>query len=121
MILRANLTERHARALLRIKDDRTREKALEDIINKELNVQETEAHVDRILSNVDSSTKEAVTKRPYKSIECFYDAINRAITSIESSGFKIKQRKVENDAFTEITLLIPKSSENRLLVQVQDK
>lgn len=108
MILRANLTERHARALLRIRDDRLREKALEDIISKELNVQESELHIDNLLSKVDKSTKDPSEKNQFKSIDLFYNAINRAVASIENSGVKIKQRKIENESYTEITILVPK-------------
>lgn len=108
MILRANLTERHARALLRIRDDRLREKALEDIISKELNVQEAESHIDKLLSKVDKSTKDSSEKNQFKSIDLFYNAINRAVASIENTGVKIKQRKIENESYTEITILVPK-------------
>ena len=110
MILRANLTERHARALLRIRDDNAREKALADIISKDLNVQESEAYIDKQLSNVDKSTKERTESSTHKSINSFYDAINRAIASIKSTGVKIKQRKVENDNYTEISILVPKAN-----------
>ncbi len=114
MILRSGLTERHARALLRIKDDKLREKALEDIINKELNVQEAEQHIEGLLSFVDKSTKDNIKSQSYKSIDSFYDAITRAITLVENSGLKIKQRRIENDAYTEITILVPKSKENQV-------
>lgn len=108
MILRANLSERHARALLRIRDDNLREKALEEIICKDLNVLEAEAYVDKLLGKDAGPQKEQVKKRAFKSIDSFYDAINRAISSIESSGVKIKKRKIENDSYTEITILVPK-------------
>lgn len=109
MILRANLSERHARTLLRIRDDKLREKALEDIISRELNVSEAEAHVDKLLSK--NSEQESVTKKhAYKSIDSFYEAINRAISSAENSGVQIKRRKIENDKYTEITILVPKNS-----------
>lgn len=112
MILRASLTERHARALLRIKDDRTREKALENIINKDLNVQETEKHIDNLLKNVDESTFLTEKRKSYKSVDNFYEAINRAINLIEGSGIKVKQRRIENDTFTEITIVVPKEASN---------
>jgi ParB family chromosome partitioning protein len=114
MILRSGLAERHARALLRIKDDKLREKALEDIISKELNVQEAEQHIEGLLSFVDKSTKDNTKTQSYKSIDSFYDAITRAITLVENSGLKIKQRRIENDAYTEITILVPKSKENQV-------
>ena len=114
MILRANLSERHARALLRIRDDKLREKALEDIISKELNVSEAEAHVDKLLTKDSESASENSKKHVYKSISGFYDAINRAITSAENSGVQIKQRKIENESFTEITILVPKTAGDTL-------
>ncbi|MBQ4108516.1 MAG: ParB/RepB/Spo0J family partition protein [Clostridia bacterium] len=109
MILRANLTERHARALLRIRDDNLREKALSDIISKDFNVAETEAHVEKLLCK--GNEEKVQKKQSFKSIDGFYEAISRAISSIENSGIKVKQRKIENDSYTEITILVPKSAD----------
>ena len=110
MILRANLSERHARVLLRIKSDSLREKALEEIISKDLTVSEAEALADKLLGKSAPEQKETVKKSGFKSIDGFYDAINRAISCAESSGVKIKRRKIENDAYTEITILVPKDA-----------
>lgn len=111
MILRASLSERHARALLRIREDNLREKALEDIISKELNVSETEEHINRLLCKNSIEPKEERKKQSYKSIDGFYEAISRAISAAENSGVRVKQRKIESDAYTEITILVPKGVE----------
>lgn len=111
MILRASLSERHARALLRIREDDLREKALEDIISKELNVSETEEHINRLLCKNSTESREERKKQSYKSIDGFYEAISRAISAVENSGVRVKQRKIENDAYTEITILVPKEVE----------
>ena len=50
-ILDAGLTERHARALLRLKDAKKRAFALEEVIAKSYNVADTEALIDAILSS----------------------------------------------------------------------
>lgn len=108
IILRSKLTERHARALLRIYDDIERQRALEVIIKEEMNVSRAEELIDKITLK---SKPDEAKKRTYKSIGSFYDAINRAISAIENSGVKIKSRRVESDNYTELTILVPKSTE----------
>ena len=106
-ILDSRLTERHARALLRIYDDKTREKVLNYIIDNELNVTKAEEFVSKIISG---GEQESSKRKVYKSISSFYESITRAISAVEESGFKIKSRKIENDSYTELTIIIPKAS-----------
>ena len=103
-VLYNNLSERHARALLRILDPQKRNKALNQIISEGLNVSKTDELVDNIVKKERNEPK----KRLYRDVNSFYIAINRAIDQASSSGIKIKSRKVESDSFTELTILIPK-------------
>ena len=48
--------------------------------------------------------------RTYKDVKSFYSAIERAIDLIKNSGVNIKSRRIENDEFTEFTILIPKTA-----------
>ena len=107
-IIENKLTERHARALLRIYDSQERQKALNTVISCDLNVSKTDELVDKLISK---SAKEPPKKRSFKTINAFYEAISRAICAIEDSGYKIKSRKIENDNYTELTIMIPKQSE----------
>ncbi len=50
-----NLTERHARALLRISGESEREKLLEAIIKNNLNVQATDQLINRYLESIQGS------------------------------------------------------------------
>ena len=112
-ILQNNLTERHARALLRIYDVDTRRKVLDKIIEEGLNVTKSEELIEKIILSskmeaADTSTTSSM--RTYKDVKSFYSAIERAIDLIKNSGVNIKSRRIENDEFTELTILIPKTA-----------
>ena len=109
LILKHNLTERHARALLRVYDTTLREKLLNDIINQGLNVGKSEELIDSVISkdNVSSKMRQ---RNGYKDIKSFYSIIDKAVDSVKNSGVNIKSRRIENDDFVELTILISKST-----------
>lgn len=115
IILKNKLTERHARAILRIHDEDLRLSILNKIAIESLNVSKSEELVDKILDKSDQKQRVTI----YKDVASFYTAINRVIDTMSNSGFKIKSRKVENDNFTELTILIPKDSSPNL-AQIND-
>lgn len=108
LILKNGLTERHARALLRVLDPDLRTKLLNQIISEGLNVAASELLIDAHINKQSNEQKQA--KTGYKSVSAFYTAINRAIESIKSTGLAIKSRRVEGDEFTELTIFIPKEA-----------
>ena len=113
-ILSYGLTERHARALLRISDIELREKALDTVISKEFNVSSTENLVKSLLENSDNAREEQpkpVTAPTYKDISSFCNAITRAIDMAKTSELGIKCRKLDGEEFTELTIIIPKSKQ----------
>lgn len=110
-ILENNLTERHARALLRIWDEEIREKVLEQIISEGLNVEKSEELIDKALSKDEDKKQSKKAVIAYKDVKSFYVAIDRAIDTMKNSGVKVKSRRIENDNFTELTILIPKNSD----------
>ena len=108
LILQYSLTERHARALLRINDTILRGKLLGIIISEGLNVALTEALIESHLNKKEIQTVEKkVTSR---TISGFYSTITKAIDSIKSKGINVKSRRVEGDEYTELTILIPKQA-----------
>lgn len=109
LILKNNLTERHARALLRIADPVLRDKILGAIINEGLNVASTDELVESYLAKRDDKT--SASKGNSKGISAFYSTINRAIDTIKGQGIGIKCRRVENDDYTELTIIVPKNVE----------
>ena len=114
IMLQNKLSERHARALLRISDVKKREEILSTIINEQLNVAQTEILVDKSLSMAQPKLqKQQGEPRQYKDTDSFYFAINRALEQAKSSNLDIKTRKVVSDTFTEITIVIPTITEQQ--------
>ena len=118
-ILKNNLTERHARALLRIYDTDTRRKVLDRIIEEGLNVTRSEELIEKIIvsSKIEARDNIPQSVKTFKDVKSFYLAIDRAIDSVKNSGINIKSRRIENDEFTELTILIPKTEAPRELVK----
>lgn len=106
-ITEAGLTERHARALLRITDDKIREKTLEEIIERQLNVQQTDAMIERLLSG----KKKPKSKHVFivKDVRVFLNTINHAIETMKLSGINAQTLKSENDEYIECVVRIPKN------------
>ena len=109
IILKNGLTERHARALLRVYDTTLREKLLETIVEQGLNVGKSEELIDAALSK--ETTKTIRRRNTYKDIKSFYIAIDRAVDGVKNSGVNIKSRRIENDEYVELTILIPKDQD----------
>lgn len=113
-ILKNKLTERHARALLRVFDKEKREELLERIVKDGLNVANAEILVDNYINKSEENTSEitacAKSSKQYKDISSFSNAILRAIDQAKSSNFDIKTRKIVGETFTEITITIPNVS-----------
>ena len=106
IILKNGLTERHARALLRITDPILRDKILGMIISEGLNVSSTDELIEAYISRRDG--KQGEQKSTKRSINSLFSTINKAVSSIKEQGIDIKCRRIENDEYTEVTILIPK-------------
>lgn len=110
-ILKAHLTERHARALLKIEDKLTRRIALSEIIERNLNVSQSERYIDAILNEKNLKKSRNQKKRIIiKDIRIFENTINKAVNTMRSSGIDAMSNQSETDEFIEYTVRIPKSN-----------
>ena len=111
MIIENSLTERHARALLRLKDDAVRKNALKTIIRKNLNVASAEDLVDKILVEQKREKSESgKTKLIVKDIRLFINTIDKAVETMRSMGMNVETKRKETSDDTEIVIIIPKCS-----------
>ena len=100
-----SLTERHARTLLRICDDGMRTRALSEIIEKRMNVDEAERYVDRLLL---PKTPTRRNKLVVKDIRLFVNSINKAINVMKISGINAQSHREEDEDYIKYTVLISK-------------
>ncbi|HCC34947.1 MAG TPA: nucleoid occlusion protein [Ruminococcaceae bacterium] len=110
-ISNAGLSERHARALLRIADERVRDDALDNIIIKGLSVADTEKMVDELFDAPEAPHKPSAPKRLplIRDVRLFINTITRALDTMRQSGLNAIADKKETDEYIEYTVLIPKT------------
>ena len=108
---KAGLSERHARALLRIDNETVRREVLSRIITENLNVKQSERLVGIYLNSTPKSTQaKGNSKAVIKDIRIFLNTINRAIDMMRLSGINAESDKTDTENFIEYTIRIPKSA-----------
>lgn len=110
-ITKASLTERHARALLRLEKDFVGE-VLDFIIANSLSVKETEDYIDKILSDElpKSEDKSPIRKHAVGDLRLFTNSIQKLVNSMQDSGIQAFTRKKESNTHIEYTVKISKAS-----------
>lgn len=108
-----NLTERHARALLRLNDEADRINVTNYIIEHELNVSRTEEYIDEFLKAkenpqpvVEPETGKHVV-RLFKDVRFFLNTLNRAVGVMVDAGIGATVKQQESDDGLTLTICIP--------------
>lgn len=112
------LTERHARALLRLEDEEERGEVLSIIIKREMNVSRTEEYIEDIicaksrLAERESKPKGSEQKRKLviRNIRLFYNSIDHAVDVIKKSGIPVESTRKEVEEGVLISILLPKKA-----------
>ena len=111
LICKNSLTERHARALLRVRSEEDRGKLLRTVIARGLNVARTEELIERYLSE-SRTEKPAVPDKGQRvilrEVKLFYNSVQRAVDLIRGAGVDVQTEQKELADTTEITIRIPK-------------
>ena len=108
LVVANHLTERHCRALIRIQDKNARKKILSRVIERSLNVQQTEALVEEQLA-VEKKTEPASRTFIAKDIRIFMNTIEHAVKTMQSAGILAQAEKKDLGEYLEYTVRIPKN------------
>ncbi|ACL71098.1 nucleoid occlusion protein [Halothermothrix orenii] len=99
------ITERHARALLKLDNKEQQIKVIEEIKDKKLTVKQTEQMVNKLLDNKNRKAKVVTV---YKDLRIFTNSLKKTINEMKSAGLEVKVDKEESDDFIEFKIRLPK-------------
>ncbi|NMA34529.1 MAG: nucleoid occlusion protein [Clostridiaceae bacterium] len=108
-----NLTERHARALLKLPDEQLQLKVLRIVCEKGLNVKRTEELIERVIDKYlgqsrDKPSEKKLTKT-IRDIRIFVNTIRQAIELMKKSGVNAKAAQFDRGEYIEFIVRVPKA------------
>lgn len=109
ILIENNLSERHARALLKMPDERVQLKIINQIILQNLNVKDTESLVEEEVSKIlnENFHSEQKVKVFVNDIRVFTNTIKQAVDVMNKSGVNVNYLMEKKDNFYEIKINIP--------------
>lgn len=100
----SDLTERHARALLKLSDIDDQKKVVKSIIDKNLNVKETEKLIENMCNKI--KTSKSTFKINYK---IYLNTLKKSFSVIKSMSKDSSMNTLEHDDYMEVIIKIPKN------------
>jgi ParB family chromosome partitioning protein len=106
------LTERHARALLKLHDEQLQLKVLKYVCEKGFNVKRTEELVEKVieryLKKISLKESEKKVSKVVKDVRIFVNTIKQAIDLMKKSGVNAKSAQFDRGEYFEFIVRVPK-------------
>lgn len=93
-VRRRDITERHARALLKLDSTAKQNNMLREIVDKGLNVEQTEQ---KIKSKIEPKKQKTKSKRISQNLKIALNTLDQAVKMVEQAGVELKLEKQETD------------------------
>src|SRR5699024_9826459 len=104
------ITERHARALIKLKEEELQLNFYKKIIDQDLNVRETDEMIKQFLEKGPEKKKtRPKSKFISKDIRIATNTIRRSLKMIEDTGIKVESEEEELDDYYQITIKVKKN------------
>jgi len=111
-LYQGSLTERHARALLKLTEAVQQEEALAIIKERGLNVRESEMLIQEIIDEISREKDKKAPKqnvvRVIRDVRIFLNTINNVVGQMKKSGLKVKVNQEQDDDYITVKMVIPK-------------
>lgn len=105
-LIAAGMTERHARALLRLENRAQRESALARMIGERLTVSQTDRMIEDMLNG---RARRRNTRPLVRDVRVFFNTMNHALDIMRRGGIDAQSRRQDNEDYIEYVVRIPKS------------
>lgn len=114
-LLRENgLTERHARALLRLQDPEVQRRAAGDIVRRGMNVAQAEAYVEKLLQSAQVTPPRGRSTYIIKDVRLFLNSVNRGLHLMRQAGVDAGWDRQDTDREILLTIRIPKRASGKI-------
>lgn len=107
------LTERHARALLRLTDEHSQLCALETIVSRGYNVARTEAYIEELLQQQRTTPPRGRSTYIIKDVRLFLNSVSRGLTLMRQAGVEADWGRRDTEEEILLTIRIPKRPASR--------
>jgi ParB family transcriptional regulator, chromosome partitioning protein len=109
-LLQKKITERHARALIVLKTSEKMELVLAEILEKQLNVKQTEDRVKKMIESETAEKKPQARRKSYsKDMRLAINTVRQSVDMVVQSGLSIDTEEEEHEEFYQFTIRIPKN------------
>ena len=114
-LLRENgLTERHARALLRLQDPEVQRRAAGDMVRRGMNVAQAEAYVEKLLQSAQVTPPRGRSTYILKDVRLFLNSVDRGLHLMRQAGVDAGWNRQDTDREILLTLRIPKRASGKI-------
>lgn len=113
-IMDKKISERHARALISVKDPEEQMAIFQEVIDKQLNVKQLEERIKELLNPEVETEKERKVVRPKRKsvsrdVRIALNTIKQSLTLVEKSGIDVTTEEEDTEEYYTITVKIPKN------------
>lgn len=110
-LLEKKITERHARALIKLKESDKQAMIFQEILDKGLNVKQTEERIDEINHPKDKPKKKRAQLKGFsKDIRIAMNTIRQSLSMVSKSGLEVETDEEDKEDYYQITIKIPKKN-----------
>lgn len=107
-ILNRQISERHARALISLKDEAQRLLLFNETLEKDYNVRQLEQRIEQLTKADKKPKKKRVRRIVNKDVRIALNTIRESVSVIHDNGIAIDTQEEENDDYFQVTVRIAK-------------